>query len=293
MKQGWLSRIAKHWKLFVQIASVQFYLILSIASRAQSLVPEPVFQDPQLLAGSAGYPAEGKNDAAYLFPNVGPGIDALITIQGKSSDRVNLDAIDLKGPEQDSVNGTGYDDAWQPVISYDNGYAKSHTRWWMEFKISFVKHGRPEQPADVNQFFVSGLDIDGDGKSLHEFVSFYGMQNYSLEAHSAVYAVDLNDFNKNPRFEGKRFDGPVKNYKGITVGATDVMVSGYYKQVSSIVVRLGAETGKLASHSASRKYSLWFRSLAMDVPVNRVWQTKMMVWNEPAPAGKNINAFKF
>ena len=33
----------------------------------------------------------------------------------------------------------------------------------------------------VNQFFVSGLDIDGDGNQLHEFQSYYKIQSFTLD----------------------------------------------------------------------------------------------------------------
>ncbi len=83
-------------------------------------------------------------------------MDALVTIQGRSSSKVTLSNIDLNGPEQDPSNGTGYDNAWQPEVKYGDGSATAHSSWWMEFKISFVKHEDPDQSVSVNQFFVSG-----------------------------------------------------------------------------------------------------------------------------------------
>ena len=172
------------------------------------------------------------------------------------------------GPDQDPVNGTGYDNAWQPRVSYGNGNAPEHSNWWMEFKISFVKHDHPGQSVSVNQFFVFGLDIVGDGQKLHEFQSYYKMQYFTLEQNTDMTASSVKGCLTDPQLDGKRFDGPVKNDKGITTTASDVMVSSFYHNTSSLIVRVGAETGAVGSNSADRMYALWFKSLTYDVPVS-------------------------
>ena len=71
----------------------------------------------------------------------------------------------------------------------------------------------------VNQFFVSGLDIDGDGNQLHEFQSYYKTQSFTLDHQTAIFASSVQGSETDPLLKGKRFDGPVKNYPGISVTA--------------------------------------------------------------------------
>lgn len=254
-------------RIFQSVSAVLILFAAGTSLRAQSLVPELIFMNPQLKTG-AGCAAAGKDGAVYLFSNVGVDVDALITIQGRSSSLVTLSMADLKGPDQDPVNGTGYDNAWQPRVSYGNGNAPAHTNWWMEFKISFVKHDNLNQSVSVNQFFVSGLDIDGDGQKLHEFQSYYKMQYFTLEQNTSMVASSVKGCLADAQMDGKRFDGTIKNYDGVTTSASDAMVSNFYSNTSSMVVRVGAETGTDGSIAADRMYALLFKSLTYDVPVS-------------------------
>ena len=146
----------------------------------------------------------------------------------------------------------------------------------MEFKISFVKHGRQEQSISVNQFFVSGLDIDGDGIQLHEFQTYYRTHSFSLDHQTAIFASSIRGSERDPLLRGKRFDGPTKNYPGISLGAEDAMVDNYYTGFSSLIVRLGAETGNTVSVSADRMYGLLFKSLTCDIPVQEKMPPNLM-----------------
>ncbi len=60
---------------------------------------------------------DGLDGAVYIFENVGWGMDALVTILGRSHKAVTLSETDIKGPEQDVLSGTGYDNAWQPGLN--------------------------------------------------------------------------------------------------------------------------------------------------------------------------------
>lgn len=249
----------------LRITSVLIIFFVTTAADAQSLIPELSFKNPILKTGK-GCAKEGQDGAVYVFENVGWNVDALVTILGRSGTEVTLSEVDIQGPEQDSVGGTGDDNAWQPKIRYADGNAPAHQTWWMEFKISFVKHQDRNTSLSVNQFFVSGLDIDGDGKQLHEFQSYYKMHFYSLEPFTAVFASSVQGSELDPLLKGKRFDGSSKNYPGISMTAQDAMVNNLYTGSSSMVVRLGAETGKTGSTKADRMYGLLFKSLVFDVP---------------------------
>ena len=241
---------------------------MHLSTQAQSLIPELSFKNPVLKTGK-GCPGDGLDGAVYIFENVGWGIDALVTILGRSTAAVTLSSVDIPGPEQNPVNGTGFDNAWQPGIKYGEGKAAAHLEWWMEFKISFVLHADRQTFIPVNQFFISGLDIDGDGKQLHEFQAYYKTQSYKLEQQTAIYTSSVKGTETDPLLIGNRFDGPVKNYAGISVTAEDAMVSIFYKGSPSLIVRLGAETGNQATIQADRMYGLLFKSLALGIPVIR------------------------
>jgi hypothetical protein len=252
-------------RFILRITSVLIIFFIAVTAQAQSLIPELSFKNPVLKTGK-GCSGEGLDGAVYIFENVGWNMDALVTILGRSSTEVTLSSADIQGPEQDSVNGTGDDNAWQPRIRYADGKAPAHKTWWMEFKVSFVKHLDRNTSISVNQFFVSGLDIDGDGKQLHEFQSYYKMHFFSLEPFTAVFASSVQGSEMDPLLKGKRFDGSSKNYPGISVIAQDAMVNNLYTGTSSMVVRLGAETGKSGSEKTDRMYGLLFKSLVFDVP---------------------------
>jgi hypothetical protein len=249
----------------LRITSVLIICLITVLTQAQSLIPELSFRNP-VLKTCKGCSADGHDGAVYIFENVGWNVDALVTILGRSSAEVTLSASDIQGPEQDSVGGTGDDNAWQPQIKYADGKAPAHQTWWMEFKISFVKHLDRNMSLSVNQFFVSGLDIDGDGNQLHEFQSYYKMHFFSLEPFTAVFASSVQGSEMDPLLKGKRFDGSSKNYPGISMTAQDAMVNNLHTGSSSMVVRLGAETKKNGSTKADRMYGLLFKSLVFDVP---------------------------
>ena len=251
-------------------------------TQAQSLIPELSFKNPGLKTGK-GCMGDGLDGAVYIFENVGWEIDALVSILGRSSAAVTLSEVDIPGPEQNALRGTGFDNAWQPRIEYADGKAAAHQTWWMEFKISFVKHSDHNRSISVNEFRVSGLDIDGDDDQLHEFQSYFKIHSFSLEHQTAIFASSVLGSETDPLLRGKRFDGTTKNYSGISVTAEDAMVNNYYTGSSSMIVRLGAETGGTGTTSANRMYALLFKSLAYDIPIGKKASENMVVLNQDSP----------
>jgi hypothetical protein len=259
------SRALKHFS-FRRITSVLIIYSIAATTQAQSLIPELSFRNPVLQTGK-GCPGDGLDGAVYIFSNVGWGMDALVTILGRSHPSVVLANADVKGPEEDHERGTGYDNAWQPSISFGEGQAPAHQTWWMEFRISFVLNSNRNSLMPVNQFCVTGLDIDGDGNQLHEFQAYYKTQFYTLVRQSAIFTSSVLGSETDPLLKGKRFDGTVTNYPGISVTAENAMVNNFYRDCASLVVRLGAETGRQASDKACRKYGLLFKSMTYGIPV--------------------------
>src|ERR1700710_403490 len=87
-----------------RITSVLIILFLTASTQAQSVIPELVFKHPVLKTGK-GCPGEGQDGAVYVFENVGFGIDALVTIEGRSSEAVTMSNADIEGPEEDAEKG--------------------------------------------------------------------------------------------------------------------------------------------------------------------------------------------
>src|ERR1700693_4823727 len=100
---------------FLRITSVLFIIFITASTHAQSLIPELSFKNPVLKTGK-GCMGDGLDGASYIFENVGWGMDALLTILGRSSEAVTLSNVDIQGPEQNTETGTGFDNAWQPRI---------------------------------------------------------------------------------------------------------------------------------------------------------------------------------
>jgi hypothetical protein len=271
---------------FRRITSVLIIYTIAATTQAQSLIPELSFRNPVLKTGK-GCPGDGLDGAVYIFSNVGWGMDALVTILGRSGASVVLANADVKGPEEDHEKGTGYDNAWQPSINYGQGQAPAHQTWWMDFRISFVSNSNRNSFMPVNQFYVTGLDIDGDGNQLHEFQAYYKTQSYTLVRQSAIFTSSVLGSETDPLLKGKRFDGTVTNYPGISVTAENAMVNNFYQNCASLVVRLGAETGMQGSDKACRKYGLLFKSMTFGIPVIHKSPVNLVAFSEPWDKNEN------
>jgi len=90
-------------------------MFVSFGTNAQTS-SELVFKNAALASGQAG-----KDGAIYRFPSVKTGVDALVKISGRSSSLVKLENIDL--------TSTGFDKAFQPQVSYNNGDASRGNDW--------------------------------------------------------------------------------------------------------------------------------------------------------------------
>lgn len=214
------------------------------------------FRNAKLETGIAG-----QNGAVYRFSQVNNDVDALVKITGRSSSQVKLVSID--------ITNTGWDNAFQPQVTYGSGRTSGAVDYWMEFEISFVNTGKTS-PVTVAGFNVTGLDIDGNGTNAHEYLSFYNLNSYTLENRSLLNVTNLLDALIGDLLgiltPGKRFDGPVTQFNGIDTSATQVMETDSYANVNSFRVRTGASTTSAADVS-DRMYSLYFKAFAYQAPV--------------------------
>lgn len=235
----------------VAIATL-FYLacIFPAGVRSQGLI----FKDPVLTAGSAG-----QDGATYRFPGVATNADAVVKISGRSSPLVSLVSIDL--------TSTGFQKAFQPQVSYNGGTTPSGiSDWWMEFDISFVKSNSMEL-LNVTSFDLTGLDIDGNGDKINEWVCFYNLKSYVLEQNSVLqYAQAWELLSGINTLVGEKFTGPVTNYLDIDTTATTVMTTATYENRNSLRLRVGGHSYG-ASGASDRMYAFWFKSFNFQNPV--------------------------
>lgn len=253
--------------LFTKVILLALCVAIAMPSQAQDsqTVPELIFKNPTPESGVAG--ADG---AVYRFPDVAPNIDALVKIAGRSSSDVVISNIDL--------NNTGYDNAFQPQISYKNGYAPKNSTWWLDFDFNFVTKNTTT-PVNVAAFNISGLDIDGDGGSLNEYVSFYSPSTYTLESNTSLTVENIMDLVLNILTPGKKFNGPKTNYSNINTTATQVMTTLNYVNKSFFRMRAGASTGNSSTSAADRMYSFWFKGFIYNTPVVITLPIKLKSFN--------------
>jgi len=154
--------------LHVQQFFVKIVLLLSVSlliqqtSRAQTLS----FKSPFLEDG-----VDLQVGAMYRFTDVATNVDALVTIQ----DLVNGATI----ISMDN-NATGYDDAFQPIITSPAGSTTSYAL----FSIQFIVAGS-ESPAQVSNFAATTLDLDGNS-TLKEFSEVYFQSGSATSDYTAT-----------------------------------------------------------------------------------------------------------
>ncbi len=220
-----------------------FFIAFSVSSFAQVLS----FQHPTLESGVAG-----QDGATYRFSHVNDTTDALVFINGRSSSLVTLVNID------DTTSG--YATAFQPIVTYNNNVASSATDWWMDFGIEYVKTGTT-QGVSLMSMTGSALDVDGNGSSIAEYVSFYYMQTYSLATNTQMTISNLLEFVGGIfGLIGEKFVGSDINYPGIDSANTGVMVNTIYSKINYFRVRTGAQSTN-AGPGSTRDYSFAFATV--------------------------------
>ena len=214
---------------------------------------ELVFKDPVLISGVAG-----GDGAIYRFTKVNNYVDALVTINGRSSSLVSLVNLDM--------TFTGHGKAFQPQVTCNNNTTLAGiSDWWMEFKISFVNTGS-NTPTVVDSFNVTALDIDGNNDKINEWVSFYNLKTFLFESNTQLASSNIMEQVVGVNtLVGRKFDGPVQNYLDVDTNATSVMVTNSYQSTNSFRIRTGGH-GTGVSGGADRMYSFWFKGFNYKTP---------------------------
>lgn len=221
-----------------------FFLAIVINCSAYAQFAEMVFQNPVLESGTFG--ADG---STYRFSNIANGLDAVVTITGRSDASVVLSNMDTTG-------SIGYDKAFQPVLGIP-GTAPANTTWWMDFNMSLYQAGTMT-PVMPMQFYATGLDIDGDGASINEWTEMYKIETIDSALVNSLTFKKLSNY-----FQGYdyRIEGIIANSPGIDTSAKNVMAKFKYSNKQSINFRIGATTAGSTSAAAMRLNSIWFQDL--------------------------------
>jgi hypothetical protein len=232
------------------------FILLAILSFSQSGSGGGVltFRNPTLESGT-----DKQDGAVYRFSQIESDFDALVKIKGRSDALTNLVTIDM--------TSSGFDKAFQPQVGYNNGSAPGAGEWWMDFEMTLVKRGTGT-PVTFDNFNLSAIDIDGNGDKIREYVSFYGLNSYTLEANSLLVLSDIQGLVGGlTKVVGKRFDGPTSNFINIDTSGTAVMVTTKYVNTKTFTVRVGG-VASAANGASERMYSLYFQSFTYTAPHN-------------------------
>ena len=163
----------------------------------------------------------------------GQAIDAQITIKAQSNLTGFLFDDNSSNPER-----------FQPEIG-----STSTSGSFVDFEIKFFQSGT-STPVALENFFVTGVDVDGVSSSAREFAELENFSSYQLGSGSLLTITQ----NFRPGFT--RFLGITESLSGITFENTASYVADYADPIHDFEFRLGY-TGTASSNSA-RLFSLAF-----------------------------------
>lgn len=240
-------------------ATLVAFLFMSVSFAQSGTYSELVFKNPVLVSGTAG-----QDGAVYKFSNVATGIDATITIAGRSSTAVVLNHID--------TTGIGWDKAFQPQFGIP-GIVSANQDWWMDFDLRFYAAGTANRKK-LDNFKATAIDVDGDGLSIQEYVQMNRTASVAL-CSPLTYLTTQTPVNTNCVYDDpgynktgtdQRFLGPVRNYNNIDTLGTPVMATFSFTNKDMIAFRYGAKSGYYSSNAGERLNSLWFKAFNLAAP---------------------------
>ncbi len=187
--------------------------VVSGPARSQCIAPTLKFHSPILESGT-----DKATGAVYRFPGVIAGVDATVEIMGiyGGATLYNID---------DST-GIGYYDAFQPYV----GAAPGDTSY-IEWKIVFKVAGTAVDTS-LGCLAVTGVDVDGDGANLKEFVEAATPGSFSVDPLT----------NLQVSFDGVRSKAisPVANIPLIDTAHREAMFQMNFTNISTLLYRNGA-----------------------------------------------------
>ena len=132
-----------------------------------------IFQNSSLESGT-----DLQQGAVYRFPNVAPGVDALVEISALNNG-ATLDSIDVADTTNNANNA-----AFQPVVNHSG----ANTEPSVDFTFTFVSAGTTT-PVTLANFSASAIDVDGNNNGSREFVELSDFSSYTLEQNTNLTAT--------------------------------------------------------------------------------------------------------
>jgi Secretion system C-terminal sorting domain len=154
----------KTMKTFLLFATA---LLSNLASFCQS-GPELIFENPVLVGGTANV-----QGAVYRFSNVTTGVDAEIKLKKFSRNDIVMATVDNAA--------LGWSKAFQPEFGL-SGLVAANQNWYIDFELTFYKAGTNAKQL-MDTVDLTALDVDGDGHSISEYVTY---SNPSSIMYSAI-----------------------------------------------------------------------------------------------------------
>ncbi|MCW1953298.1 MAG: gliding motility-associated C-terminal domain-containing protein [Flavobacteriia bacterium] len=178
-------------------------------------------------------------NAVYLKTNAitidSQAIDVKITITGKS----NVSNFTF---DSDSSNSSRF----QSRVN-----SSSSSGSFIDYKMEFFESGTSTAVA-LNNFYVSGVDIDGNSSSSREYIEISDFSSYAVD-NSTGLSIATSPANS----QSTRFTGLSSSLSGIDFEDTAAFIANYESPITEFVFRKGV-TG---SSSSARQFSLSFGSL--------------------------------
>ena len=200
-----------------------------------------------LLAGTDRRPG-----AVYSYPGAMNGVDVRIQIDAFSHSDIEIANIDW-----DAQSNGGYNLAFQPEVDYNwrnpDGTTDPPGERYVQFTFAFYEVGTTI-PKEVEEFSLSAIDVDGDSRSVREFIESSGFSGYSTGIPS------------NLTLSGSlKAKSSANVAPGVDETATPHIIGYKYSRRTSVTIRYGAEwDGSYLTPGESRLNSIYFK--CFDLP---------------------------
>ena len=262
-------------------------------SNAQ-IVPQLSFQNPQLISGT-----DMQDGAVYRFSNVTTGIDALVTIVGRSHPKPGgsnpTDYVDIYNMD---ITSTGPINAFQPDVSFVGNAGNKD--WWVDFSVHFVAAGTTnELPSGSGIIYkVTTFDTDGDGTGVREYIQGFGATSYQTSSSTQLTVSPVSRTYGSTLYSGTEFLGPVAAVGSyIDTTAADVSATLNYANQNTVYFRTGARNANSNWSDPDRYYSLLFNNFLYiapgPLPVNLLSFTAKLNKNNTALDWTTANEVNF
>lgn len=237
------------------------FLLMFMTAFTASAQVRYVFRNSTKISG-----IDRKVGALYRFPNVRTNTDALVSITAITGG-ITLTKLD--------GTSSGFDEALQPEISIP-----AHSNGYVEFTITFVTAGTTT-PALQAEVPITPIDVDGELNKVYEFDEIFLSSSAYVDYNLLGNALQLNYLSTN-LVQGINTAGIT--YNGIDTSARQVMFSVVNANVSSVILRVGANNP--SSQSQDRLRSIYFQKFiypnsVLDMPVTTPARNNNSINNTP------------